>query len=37
MSFRPEGEAAVTFDLAGIEDAYRLAHTVTGLCPPAGS
>ena len=38
VSYRPEGEAiAATFDLAGIEDAYRLAYTVTGVCPPAGS
>ena len=38
VSFRLEGDSAtMTFDLAGLHDAHRLAYTVTGLCRPPGS
>ena len=36
VSFRLEGDSAtMTFDLAGLQDAHRLAYTVTGLCRPS--
>lgn len=38
VSFRVDGHSAtMTFDMAGLDDAHRLAYTVTGLCRPSGS